>query len=339
MPIEIDCPIWGLGHLATFVSGGYNIDQGELKIFEEALIDSPRTCGQYMLEERAHMLMKARSLSSEIRARLTTWLIDQRMQGITVPTITYGIAYSFIETDERRSLPVAKRAERLLRFLTRQTIRVGEYVGIEKSGVDSYCALSWSESTDFEELIFLLQYLDAQGFIRNFGQSDTFCQMIVTVEGFGYLEELIANPDSSQAFVAMWFDNSMNDAYDKGIAEGIRDAGYTPLRIDRKEGVIKIDDEIIAEIRRSRFLVADMTHGKKGARGGVYFEAGFALGLDLPVIYSCRNDDVSELHFDTQQYYHIMWKTPEELRVELNNRIRAIVGEGPHLLRNSATPS
>lgn len=335
MPIQFDCPIWGVGHSATFVSGGYNFDQGELRIYEEALIASPRTCGQYMLEERAYMLMRARSLSNEIRARLTTWLIEQRMLGVANPTITYGIAYSFVETDERRSLSVAKRAERLLRFLTRQTKRVGEYVGIEKSGVDSYCALSWSESTDFEELIFLLQYLDAQGFIRNFGQSDTYCQMIVTVEGFGYLEEIITNPDSSQAFVAMWFDDSMDNAYENGIAKAITDAGFTPLRIDKEPKVNKIDDQIIAEIRRSRFLVADMTHGAKGARGGVYFEAGFALGLNIPVIYCCRDDDVSELHFDIRQYYHIFWKTHEELRTELKNRIISFVGEGPELSRSA----
>lgn len=333
MLYQIDCPIWGEGHLAKFVSGGHIFDQGELLIREEALIDSPRTNGKYTLEERAQILMKARSLSNEVRARLTTWLIDQRMQGNTIPTITYEIAHSFIETEEKRSLPVAKRAERLLRLVIRETERIGEYVDFESSGVDSYCALAWSESTDYEELTFLLHYLNDQGFFRNFLYSDSSCAMTVSVEGFGFLEDLITNPDISQAFVAMWIDKSMNDAYENGIAEGIRDAGFTPMRIDRKEKVIKIDDEIIAEIRRSRFVVADMTHDERGARGSVYFEAGFALGLDLPVIYCCRDDDVSELHFDIQQYHHIFWKTPEELRVNLRNRIRAIVGEGPELSR------
>ncbi len=101
------------------------------------------------------------------------------------------------------------------------------------------------------------------------------------------------------------------------------------MRIDRKPDVVKIDDEILAEIRRSRFLVADMTHGVSGPRGGVYFEAGFALGLGLHVLYSCRSDKMDEIHFDTRQYYHIKWDTPEELHEELVNRICAIVGDGP----------
>lgn len=47
------------------------------------------------------------------------------------------------------------------------------------------------------------------------------------------------------------------------------------MMIGSKEHSNKIDDEIIGEIRRSAFIVADFT----GHRGGVYFEAGFAMGL------------------------------------------------------------
>jgi hypothetical protein len=105
------------------------------------------------------------------------------------------------------------------------------------------------------------------------------------------------------------------------------------LKIDDKPDVDKIDDEIIGEIRRSRFLVADFTHGPSGARGGVYYEAGFAYGLGLPVIRSCRKDilDRNELHFDVRQHYHVVWETIEELRDGLEKRIRALVGEGPKM--------
>ena len=127
----------------------------------------------------------------------------------------------------------------------------------------------------------------------------------------------------------MWFDPNMDEIYEQGIAPGVRDAGYSPLNIGKKLDVNKIDDEIIAEIRRSRFVVADFTHGKDGARGSVYFEAGFALGLDLPVIYTCRHDMVDKLHFDTRQYAHIVWNDAMDLRKHLRDRIIARIGEGP----------
>jgi nucleoside 2-deoxyribosyltransferase len=95
--------------------------------------------------------------------------------------------------------------------------------------------------------------------------------------------------------------------------------------VDRVEHIGKIDDEIIAQIRRSRFVVADFT----GHRAGVYFEAGFALGLNLPVIWSCRRDHIDELHFDIRQFNCIDWTEPAELTDRLWKRIEAVVGPGP----------
>ena len=54
------------------------------------------------------------------------------------------------------------------------------------------------------------------------------------------------------------------------------------MRIDRHEHVNKIDDEIIAEIRRARFVVADFTHGDTGGRGSVYYEAGICTRPQYP---------------------------------------------------------
>jgi hypothetical protein len=70
------------------------------------------------------------------------------------------------------------------------------------------------------------------------------------------------------------------------IEAAVTRAGYRPMRIDGHEYIGGIMDEIIARIRESRFVVADLTHN----RGGVYYEAGFAFGLGIPVIPTCRND-------------------------------------------------
>jgi nucleoside 2-deoxyribosyltransferase len=78
---------------------------------------------------------------------------------------------------------------------------------------------------------------------------------------------------------------------------------------------------IVAEIRRSGLVVADFT----GNRGGVYFEAGFAMGLGIPVIWTCRDTDINAVHFDTRQYNHIVWKEAGDLREQLQRRIEATI--------------
>ena len=80
----------------------------------------------------------------------------------------------------------------------------------------------------------------------------------------------------------MWLSEELNEAYENGIRAGIKDAGFTPFRVDKREHNDKIDDLIVAQIRKSRFVVADFTScDKQGARGSVYFEAGFAIGLGI----------------------------------------------------------
>ena len=156
--------------------------------------------------------------------------------------------------------------------------------------------------------------------------------VVVTVDGHSQIEEQETNALFNQGFVAMWFNDCTKEAYEKGILPGVKDAGYKPYRVDKDDHIDKIDDKIIAEIRRSRFIVADFTHGGEGARGGVYFEAGFALGFGKPVFYTCRKDQIENVHFDTRQYNHILWETPEELREALANRIRAVLDQGPEPL-------
>lgn len=132
-------------------------------------------------------------------------------------------------------------------------------------------------------------------------------------------------PDSSQAFVAMWFDKSLDVIWEEGFKQGLVEAGYRPLRIDKKDFNDKIDDQIVAEIRRSGLVVADVT----GHRAGVYFEAGFAMGLGIPVIWTCREDEIGKAHFDTRQYNHIVWNEAQDLREKLVNRIRATLPSLP----------
>ncbi len=97
--------------------------------------------------------------------------------------------------------------------------------------------------------------------------------------------------------------------------------GFTPIRIDLVQHNDKIDDRIVAEIRRSGILVADFT----GNRGGVYFEAGFAMGLRIPVIWTCMEDNLNQVHFDTRQYNFIVWSNAEDLKEKLEARIAATI--------------
>jgi nucleoside 2-deoxyribosyltransferase len=126
---------------------------------------------------------------------------------------------------------------------------------------------------------------------------------------------------SKKCFVAMSCSEGLREIYENGIKKAIIEAGYEPVFIEREEHNEKICDLIIAEIRSCKFLIADVTE----QRQNVYYEAGFAQGLNRDVIWACREDEIEKVHFDTRQYNHIVWKDAMDLRKKLVNRIKATI--------------
>ena len=287
-------------------------------------VDSPRAGGRYFISRTAAAMVASRD--ERVKARLTTWLVDQRRLGSRSPEV---MSTSIEDAARYRDLTVRHRVDRLLGLVAERTPRIGAAFSLSNQEV-TCAAMAWSESTDMEEVRFLLNYIVKHGWLE--AEDSGPDRYILTIDGHARLAELQdKDTGSSRAFVAMWFDPTMDDVWEGGIKPGIEDAGYGPVRIDKAEFNDRIDEEIIAEIRRSRFLVADFTQDGDRARGGVYYEAGFAHGLGLPVIFTCRKDVIDDglIHFDTRQYNHIAWETPEELRKRLAERIAATIGDGP----------
>jgi hypothetical protein len=299
MALQMNCPVCG-GPAVSEPQG------------DRASIECPR-CGSYPISGTAESII--RDDTKDAKIKLSAWIRGQFDAG-DVPLIT-SATIEWIRTASRPS--VSDRAQKLLAYSVRHSDVLGTWVHFEKPEL---IAVTWSET--MEEVQYLAKMLHTQGLLKVYG--DDSC--VVTPSGYTRFDELrLKGGSGDQAFVAMWFDRSVADAFDQGFALGIAAAGYSAFRVDKKEHSNKIDDEIVAEIRRSRFVVADFT----GHRGGVYFEAGFALGLGIPVIWTCRVDYLRDLHFDIRQYNCLEWSTPADIPRRLERRIVALIGQGPRM--------
>jgi hypothetical protein len=213
-----------------------------------------------------------------------------------------------------RSVP--ERADRLLLNLAGMSDFAGHRLELdyEADGVLSFSAMGG-------ETAFLMDHLIADGLVDR--EPGVHSVVAVSVRGWSRVEALRAPGQSyKQAFVAMNFEPQLVQLYETAIAPAIRDAGYEPFVILEHEHAGQIDDKILMELNRSRFVVAEFT----GHRHNVYFEAGYALGRGLPVIWACREQDIEEAHFDTRQYNHVLWSAGADLRERLFRRIRVVVG-------------
>lgn len=312
------CRIWGT--LCNKIEDVYRLDGPAL------LVDSPRAGGKYILAGIVTDKMPT-TLDELSKVKLSRWIYEQNQRG-EIPKIDRDTLKK-VGTWPMPS--VLEQMDYCLQFLESKTEALGGGVDIIDSYLDEIQAATLLKNLG--ETNYLIGEIRNKDWI-NVDQGF----VVIRSEGYQRLEELRkTNVASDQAFVAMWFDSTMDEVWEEGLEPGIRDAGYKALRIDRNESNNKIDDEIIAGIRRSRFVVADFTSDSpENARGSVYYEAGFAHGLNIPVIFTCRKDLLDHIHFDTRQYSHIAWEEekPEALRKRLKDRISATIGDGPHRDKN-----
>jgi len=188
--------------------------------------------------------------------------------------------------------------------------------------------------------------------------------------------EVIKNrkTNSNKVFVAMWY-NDKTERLRKALKAGIEAAGYEPIIVDERDFTGNIMDYVLARLRDSKFVVADFTTApeekitlagndepenakiKNGSRGGVYYEAGFAKGLGLQVIHTCKRDNMSmnRLHFDVLQEKTIFWddkdvedsivrsdserlmnESPKNLSEKLYDLILSIFGPGRKKISQSS---
>ena len=303
------CPLWG--NDCTILPKG-----------RRNLILSDRAGGEYLiLMDSAGILQTlVDGLSNREKAVLTTWIIRQQRLGET-PELTPDVLEQ-VKSGQLRPMNPYDRADNLLRIMVRD-FDPGRTEEIYRL-IEGDAVLAQTESTSSHDAKILVDYLWERRLVSGY---EDHRKGAVTLPGYQRIAELERpNVESRQIFVAMWFDDRTGDLRES-IKQAIDDVEFEPFIVDEARFANKICDKIETEIRRSRLVVADFTHGDKGARGSVYYEAGLAVGLGLPVIWTCHTSQLRNLHFDTRQYPHVPWVDDAliDFRERLSDRIRLLI--------------
>ena len=287
-----------------------------------------KRCGEFSISRTADDLLDANPMSPRQLANASGWVREHPQVRITADDLDNLFSISTPSASER--------ADKLLKVVGGRTAALGAAVAV---GIDAISCLEWlgiTWSMNEAELQYLVRNIlhpTRATYGTRMDPGRGFLDVVITPAGYEYLDHLNrTQPDSQIGFCAMWFEHRMQSVWTDAIEPAILTAGYEPKRVDRHEHNNKIDDEIVALIRRSRFIVADCT----GNRGGVYFEAGLALGLGLPVFWTCRADRLHRVHFDTRQYNFVLWQGENlhDFRSRLQNRIEATIGHGKYVRRS-----
>lgn len=298
------------------VSGARGLDNEPYKVRRDC-----ERCGSYVISERAAQQLHEMTRGMPLKEALPDWHLiagavreqfELRGEAALIDSSEQLLSSAHSHTDPLASV------DRILLYAQRKADRLGDEVTFHPArDFPLAYAKDAIEFNHFLRLALEIGYVEIPrpGVVR------------LKPDGWRRLNELRANlVDRNSAFVAMSFSDDLRRAFNDGIKAALSDAGYEAVRVDLIEYNGKIDDRVIADIRKSSLMVADFSEHRQN----VYFEAGFALGLGRQVIWTCRESDIGQAHFDTRQYNHIVWRDVAELRERLRQRIEATIPDRGH---------
>jgi len=279
-----------------------------------------KRCGDVQYTHDTTIFQNDKKLA-EVKYLISGYIRELSYTGKKTPVI------SLINHDDQEII----KSPIIPKTLEEQQIKILNYIKLEtkhhgsKVSIDMEFDYSIAYAKNKEELNFIILSLKKKDYLEPArmivgGKWD----IVLTSEGMEYLE----NPekrknDSNICFVAMSFEPLQDSVYDNAIYKAIDECGYKPIRVDKEEYNTDINNFITEKINSSKFIVADFTQHKRG----VYFEAGYALGKKLPIIWTCNVEDFKKSHFDTEHYNHIIWKSEQDLYNKLKKRIKETISK------------
>ena len=281
-------------------------------------------CGRYTLSGTAEGLLEAKKELEPLLGPALSFNIRKNQRQEKRPFISNEIIEA-LEKDPFLPGPV-EQAENFLLWLAEQSQTPGVRIEADSSNISSILG-----ARDIDGVDFIIRSLDERGLV-NAHRYKGGAVTELSFDGWEYVDQLQRmSREGSKAFMAMAFGNpELEEVLENHFKPAVQAAGFSLFRLDDQPEAGSIDERLRVEIRRSAFVIADLSDENLGA----YWEAGFAEGLGKPVIYTCEKEffDGKGTHFDTSHLHTVLWNkaAPKEAGEELKATIRATL---PHVAK------
>lgn len=214
-----------------------------------------------------------------------------------------------------------------VRYLLKQQTHYGQRFSSEllNSNYLLFVDTQLTKEEQKESFDYIKNNLFNQEFLHKVGNSyDNQFSFLITEKAINRFQET-RYKTNKKAFIAIKFGNENADRI-KTIKEVVSSCGYEPVCMDEFQTNNWIMPEIFYQIKICDFMVADFSI----ECAGVYYEAGYALALNKPVIHSfdetTAESNNQRLHFDISQKSTVMYKNLNDLKERLARRIIATIG-------------
>lgn len=269
--------------------------------------DCPR-CGQFHMSDHAVATLQnliARKeinvsrLSHDLRVRFDASKAKHFLRTTELQPYKEDLAY----------VSVQQQLDNLILWIGRNQGPAHDWIEAPSPSVAARIGAAISPDNNTEPgLAWIIQtYKGSDLFSLRSNSNGTANQYQLRPDGWKYFLELSRRVvNSRNAFMAMKFNDAvLTRVLNECFKLAAQRAGFILRPLNEAPSAGLIDNQTRVAIRTARFVVADLTHDNNGA----YFEAGFAEGLGVPVIYTCEAEKFREkkTHFDTNHMQTVPW--------------------------------
>ncbi len=250
--------------------------------------------------------------------KISSWVYEQNHDFNSVPELRTD---NFLKLLEIRDKKVQEKFDLMMHHLYRLHIRQ------EKIDENILITRCWMKD-EIEFYLYFQKAMDASLIDANvqniMSGYKTIMSFSLTFDGLQYVENLESpNRSSKNVFLAFNFETELNNIFSTYVREAVEESGLNCIIVNQNntEHDKSITDEIIGKLKSSRIIIADFTNH----RNSVYFEAGYAMGMKIPIIWTVQKGHDNDMSFDTRQYPHIVWESGEDLKKQVMDRIKVIL--------------
>ncbi|MNJ51638.1 hypothetical protein D3C77_469480 [compost metagenome] len=202
---------------------------------------------------------------------------------------------------------IEDKGNRLLQYLYRHSEGAGEPVVIHPLS-RSY---NLTYSPNLQELVYIIDKLRNEKLLIREGMT-----FQLTEKGWSEAAASARGKKLKPCSVLVSNEEDMRAEWLQMLLPKIEQYGYQPrlLTQAKTQNSEKYSLELIAD---SKLVIADLTNQSPE----VYFAAGYALGLKIPVIWTVKSSDADIFPVKIKEIRPIVWNTVEELTVILQQRL------------------
>lgn len=304
---EIGCPVCSLPLEGEKVTGGH---------YEEV---SCPACGTFQISRTALASLPESFVGDINLSRALSHYIWRKRKGTRIPMLNSD---DVRHVKENPWLPgVEEQLQNLLLLLGDESEGAAANISLDTKAEVKVGTLTSGDLWKLKE------WAEERLYVEDAGSSVGGLWARLTLSGWQLYDEIKRGAlHTNDAFMALGFGNSeLDDVVTKCFKPAVKDTGFHLVRMDDRPEAGIMDNRMQLMIKRSRFLIADITNSNLGA----YWEAGYAFGLGKPVIYSCRRSEWEdrEAHFDVNHHLSIIWdtdnldQTAKDLKAAIRNTI------------------